>query len=621
MRTWRLRSLAGASVIGLAAAMMTAGAATAGAATAGAASTRVSTAQAVQQPMSLVRIGTTNAAYEASHQPKVKPSKANEHARLMPEHSLSGTAGGAAAQPAGGSGAAAPASVSTAAGTSNGFIGITGSVQAAVNAAFDLEPPDQGVCSNGSAVGETVNAAFAVYSPSGGHVLAPVSLASLFGQPSESAGGFIFDPRCYYDFKTGRWFVTAGSIPGFFSAHKHATHSYELIAVSQSGDPAGNYTTFAIQTTDQSGPGCPCFGDYPQLGADANGFYLSTDEFSIYKSNYNGSQIYAMSKAGLAAAANGAATPPVAHLTSLPSPFPGESVGDTYVVSPAVTPPGGSYDLSNNGTEYFTMSDAFHATASALAVYAVTNTGSLATSTPALGLSDTLTHTQRYTFPLTGLAVPQRAYTSTTQVPLAVYVQGQTGTLPPEGVLQADFDAAMQTTYTGGSLYTELTTALSSAFSSTYQANIGRTASEWFRLTASAPSGSVSASVANQGQVSVSGQSLLYPALAVNGSGAGDLVFAVAGPNYFPSAAYVPFTGTATGKTVHLAQAGAGPEDGFTCYAFFVGAGYGGCRWGDYSAATAVGSTVWMATEFIPSQSYRDFNTNWGTFVFSASAG
>jgi hypothetical protein len=28
-----------------------------------------------------------------------------------------------------------------------------------------------------------------------------------------------------------------------------------------------------------------------------------------------------------------------------------------------------------------------------------------------------------------------------------------------------------------------------------------------------------------------------------------------------------------------------------------------------------------LANEYVPPQSYRDFNTNWGTFVFSAPAG
>lgn len=84
-----------------------------------------------------------------------------------------------------------------------------------------------------------------------------------------------------------------------------------------------------------------------------------------------------------------------------------------------------------------------------------------------------------------------------------------------------------------------------------------------------------------------------------------------------------PFPGETVGDTyvVYLAQSGAGPEDGFTCYAYFVGPGYGGCRWGDYSAAITAGSMVWMAAEFIPPQSYRDFNTNWGTFIFSAPSG
>jgi hypothetical protein len=70
---------------------------------------------------------------------------------------------------------------------------------------------------------------------------------------------------------------------------------------------------------------------------------------------------------------------------------------------------------------------------------------------------------------------------------------------------------------------------------------------------------------------------------------------------------------------VVVAQPGADPEDGLTCYAPFVGPGYGGCRWGDYSAATSVGSRIYMATEMIPPTS-RDPLTNFGTFLWSAPA-
>ena len=54
-------------------------------------------------------------------------------------------------------------------------------------------------------------------------------------------------------------------------------------------------------TNGVSHPGCPCFGDQPLIGADAKGFYVSTNEFPIFAAGFNGAQVYAMSKAALAA--------------------------------------------------------------------------------------------------------------------------------------------------------------------------------------------------------------------------------------------------------------------------------------------------------------------------------
>jgi len=62
---------------------------------------------------------------------------------------------------------------------------------------------------------------------------------------------------------------------------------------------------YQIDTTDNgtggtpNHPGCPCFGDQPRLGLDANNIYISTDEFSILGPAFNGTQIYAVSKADL----------------------------------------------------------------------------------------------------------------------------------------------------------------------------------------------------------------------------------------------------------------------------------------------------------------------------------
>jgi hypothetical protein len=68
---------------------------------------------------------------------------------------------------------------------------------------------------------------------------------------------------------------------------------------------------------------------------------------------------------------------------------------------------------------------------------------------------------------------------------------------------------------------------------------------------------------------------------------------------------------------VIVATPGAAPDDGFTCYAAFVGPDYGGCRWGDYSMGVVMNGRVYMAAEMIP-QGYRDLLTNWGTYIWSA---
>src|SRR5690348_18076863 len=43
--------------------------------------------------------------------------------------------------------------------------------------------------------------------------------------------------------------------------------------------------------------GCPCLLDYPQIGADQYGFYISANEFSSFFGSFNDSTIIAISKA------------------------------------------------------------------------------------------------------------------------------------------------------------------------------------------------------------------------------------------------------------------------------------------------------------------------------------
>ena len=83
------------------------------------------------------------------------------------------------------------------------------------------------------------------------------------------------------------------------------SHSAVLLAVSQSADPTGGWNVYSLDTTNNTGTpdhqGCPCFGDQPLIGADANGFYITTNEFPIAGDGFNGAQVYAISKAALAA--------------------------------------------------------------------------------------------------------------------------------------------------------------------------------------------------------------------------------------------------------------------------------------------------------------------------------
>ena len=120
--------------------------------------------------------------------------------------------------------------------------------------------------------------------------------------------------------------------------------------------------------------------------------------------------------------------------------------------------------------------------------------------------------------------------------------------------------------------------------------------------------------IAAQGYVSVNGENVLYPAIGINSAGKGAMVFTLVGPDVYPSAAYVAIDETNGAGAVHVAGAGAGPEDGFTGYKK-EGADGRTARWGDYSAAAVDESgNVWLATEYIPNAP-RSSLANWGTFV------
>ena len=478
---------------------------------------------------------------------------------------------------------------------------------------FSLEPPDQGLCVGGAYTIEAVNTALAVYSTySHAMISGPTALNPFFGFAPEVIratkttpavyGPFTSDPKCYYDAPTGHWFITLLEIDTNPATGAFGNASHELIAVSQTANPAGAYSIFSFDGTDPNGAGCPCFGDQPLIGADANGFYISTNEFPITNPGFNGAQIYAISKAGLIAAAeHGSSTlPTVVHIDASQALAP--YGGLSYSIQPATTPPGAAY-ASN--TEYFLSALDFNATLdNRVAAWALTNTSSLRNANPNVSLSFTVIGSETYGQPPVA-----------TQKPGPQYLCAALG--EPIETLNTNDDRMNQVVYVNGMLYGAVNTVV------TRENGTSLTGIAYFKVHPKWEHGSFAANMAAQGYVSLANDSVFFPSIAVNSHNQGLMSFTVSGPDYYPSSGYVMLNDGSAGS-VHIAAAGQGVEDGFTGYPEY--GGNGTSRWGDYSAAGVnVDGSFWFADEFIafPATNLetRTSLANWATFVGNVRAG
>src|SRR5260370_41511967 len=126
-----------------------------------------------------------------------------------------------------------------------------------------------------------------------------------------TVGRFVTDPGCYFDPDTQRWFVVVLTLDRVGTTSSFAGTNHLDIAVSTTSSPLGSFNIYKLYVQDdgtQGTPnhGCsggPCLGDFPHIGADANGFYITTNEFNFFANGFHASQIYAFSKQGLASGA------------------------------------------------------------------------------------------------------------------------------------------------------------------------------------------------------------------------------------------------------------------------------------------------------------------------------
>ena len=137
---------------------------------------------------------------------------------------------------------------------------------------------------------------------------------------------------------------------------------------------------------------------------------------------------------------------------------------------------------------------------------------------------------------------------------------------------------------------------------------------EWFIVKPSFnKSGVLSASLSGNDYLTVKGQNLIYPAVAVAADNdGGAMTFTLVGPNYFPSAAFIKFNQNGPRGTANVLAQGAAPDDGFSGYYVAPSNIQLAGRWGDYSAAAADSGNIFVATEYI-SGGPRDTYVNWAT--------
>jgi hypothetical protein len=533
---------------------------------------------------------------------------------------------------------------------------------------FSIEPPDQALCvGNGKAV-EAVNDVFNAYDRSGASLLPDntatnivagfprdvnhaVDLNSFYGYPAAInrstgvAGPELTDPTCIFDAQTQRYFLVVLTLDRGSNGALNLVNHLDL-AVSRTSDPAGAWSVYKIDVThDGSNPSaanaCPCLGDYPHIGADANGIYLTTNAYPWNGNGFDGAQIYALSKAQLAA---GASTVSMQHIDTFGKVAAASDAGPTqpgFTVWPAHSPGTSSYETSANGTEYLMSSnaadEATHPVAgtggdyvsSQVVVWSLTNTASLNTPSPALQLTSKLLASNRYAVPpkqtqpgsgsAPTLATPQgHCINDTTTSTIAgvgcwrLLFGGEPGHNEVVSRPDANDTRMQQVMYANGKLWGALDTALNPDGGG-QQAGIA-----WFVVKPASQGGSLTAKVALQGYLGAAGKDMTYPAIGVTASGRGVMAFTLSGPADFPSAAYAGIDASTGVGDYNVAAAGKATADGFTSYKAQVGGNPPRTRWGDYGAASVDGSSVWIASEYVASAC--DYTT-WGGPFFTGGSG
>ena len=115
---------------------------------------------------------------------------------------------------------------------------------------------------------QMVNSAFAIWDKEGNILYGPSDNIALWdGFPGPWSSTNDGDPVVLYDEYADRWIATQFSLPNYPSGP-----FYELVAVSQTGDPLGEWNRYAFEFASMP--------DYPKFGVWTDGYYMTTHKFT-----------------------------------------------------------------------------------------------------------------------------------------------------------------------------------------------------------------------------------------------------------------------------------------------------------------------------------------------------
>ena len=480
---------------------------------------------------------------------------------------------------------------------------------------FSGEPADQGLCVGNGYLLESVNSALRVYDATTGAPMSPVlSLNQFYGFPPAIDrsgpvfvfGPFTFDISCHYDPHSNRWFHLAVDLDQDPATGAFTGKNYLDLAVSTSGDPTGSWHIYRIPgmndgsegTPDHDCAGGPCFADFPHIGVDENGVYITTNEFPLFAAGFTGAQVYAISKQALI---TGAADLDVFLFDTSQPAWDVRGGEPGFTVWPAL-PAGGQFETAGGGGNYFVSSNAVfddeRGDSEEIIVWALSNTVSLNSATPALELTNTIVPSLRY-------AIPANSVQKQGPFPLGECLNDRQRSffgdhcgralfgLPPQRVSVGTIDTGdsrvLDARHANGKLWAVLGTAVD--VSGQQRTGVG-----WFILDTSVSSGSVSASMRREGILALAGESLAYPTVGVTTAGRGVIGFTRVGETLHPSVGYATLDDIAGAGLVHMIREGQSTQDGFTEYPPIGG---NRPRWGDYGAAAVDGRDVYVAGQYI----------------------